>query len=158
MASKYKRAAVIAMPAVVPYYGPRPSWLTSGRPMFITTTEGVYRSRDGITVKIPAGYITDFASNPRFLWSILPPHGGLMLASLPHDWGYSHGGKSGLLPKHWWDALFHDLLVITPDVAAWKVPVAYAGVRAGGKGGWKNGWHSFVPGTVPAWEQLGGEA
>lgn len=157
MASKLKRARVIQAPALVPYYGPRPAWLTSGRPMFITTTEGIYRSRDGITITIPVGYITDFATTPRILWSLLPPHGGLMLASLPHDWGYSHGGKSGLLPKAWWDALFRDLLVITPDVPAWKIPAAYVSVRIGGKGGWVNGWHHFTPGRVPNWPELGQE-
>lgn len=150
-----RRARVIQMPAVLPYYGDRPAWLTPGRPMFITITDGIYQSRDGITVTIPAGYITDFASTPRPIWALLPPHGGLMLASLPHDWGYSHGGKSGLLPKRWWDGLFRDLLRITPDVSAWKTPVAYASVRAFGKGGWASGWHTFTPGRVPDWSRLG---
>lgn len=123
--------------------------------MFITTEVGYFRSRNGVTVETPVGYVTDFASSPRILWSILPPHGGLIIASLPHDWGYSHGGKGGLLPKSWWDALFHDLLLITPGVEAWKIPAAYAAVKVVGRGGWKNGWQDFKPATVPDWPSLG---
>ncbi|MGP9633725.1 DUF1353 domain-containing protein [Halomonas sp. AOP43-A1-21] len=123
--------------------------------MYITTESGQFRGRDGVTVEVPQGYVTDFASIPRFAWSIMPPHGGLMMASIPHDWGYSHGGKGGFLPKAWWDALFHDLLLITPGVPKWKVPVAYMAVCFGGKGGWVNGWHTFKPAELTEWAKLG---
>lgn len=155
MTTKFKQASVIKMPAMVPYFGPRPAWVTPGRPMFITTEDGHFRSREGIMAVVPKGYVTDFASTPRLLWSILPPHGGLMMASLPHDWGYSHGGKNGFLPKYWWDALFHDLLLITPGVPRWKIPAAYAAVKAAGRGGWKRGWHDFEPASAPDWPALG---
>lgn len=150
-----KRASILAMPNLVPYYGERPLWIGAGRPMWITNSEGEFRSGDGITITVPKGYITDFASTPTFIWPLIPPHGALVIASLPHDWGYSHGGKSGLLPKRWWDRLFHDLIVITPDVPAWKRKLAYPAVRFFGKGGWSKGWHSFVPGRVPDWSTLG---
>jgi len=29
----------------------------------------------GVSIKVPAGFITDFASVPQFLWWILPPFG-----------------------------------------------------------------------------------
>lgn len=154
---KHARASVLAMPNLVPYYGPTPRWVKPDRPMWITTSQGEFRSRDGIIVRVPKGYITDFASTPTIIWPILPPHGALVIASLPHDWGYSHGGKSGLLPKRWWDALFHDLIVITPDVPKWKRKVAYPAVKLFGQGGWQRGWCSFEPGTVPDWPTLGQE-
>lgn len=153
--SQRRQAKVLKMPGMVPYYGPRPAWIDPNLPMWITTEEGQFRSRDGIVVTVPKGYITDFASIPRIVWPISPPHGSLAMASLPHDWGYSHGGKSGLLPKAWWDVLFRDLARITPTVPAWKVPVAYTAVRIGGKGGWHKGWHSFEPGSIPDWSSIG---
>lgn len=153
--TKRPSARVLKMPGVVPYYGPRPAWIDAGRPMWITTEVGRFRSRDGIVVVVPKGYVTDFASTPRLLWPIMPPHGGLIIGCLPHDWGYSHGGKAGFLPKPWWDALFHDLLEITPDVPDWKVAAAYMGVCVGGKGGWKKGWHTFVAASEPDWPTLG---
>lgn len=151
----HAQAEALAMPLMVPYFGPQPAWIDSGRPMWITVTEGRFRARDGIVVTVPAGYITDFASTPRVVWWITPPHGGLVIGSVPHDWGYSHGGKSGLLPKRWWDTLFHDLVAITPDVPTWKRKAAYRAVCIGGGGGWKNGWHDFAPGRVPDWRSLG---
>lgn len=39
---------------------------------------------------IPAGYITDFASVPRWLWSILPPHGRMANAAMVHDYCYDY--------------------------------------------------------------------
>lgn len=39
---------------------------------------------------IPAGFITDFASVPRFLWSIIPPNGRTAPASVLHDFLYEN--------------------------------------------------------------------
>lgn len=38
---------------------------------------------------IPFGFVTDFASIPRFLWPILPPHGAAMPPSVLHDLHYT---------------------------------------------------------------------
>lgn len=43
-------------------------------------------SDDAITV--PAGFVTDFASIPRWLWSIFPPAGAWAKASVIHDYLY----------------------------------------------------------------------
>jgi hypothetical protein len=46
---------------------------------------------DGLeTVKIPPGFVTDFASVPRILWNILPPTGLYGKAAVVHDWLYQH--------------------------------------------------------------------
>ena len=45
---------------------------------------GAYPSTD--VVRVPAGYITDFASVPRFFWRILPPWGKYGKAAVVHDW------------------------------------------------------------------------
>lgn len=44
---------------------------------------------------IPKGYVTDFASVPKFLWSILPPLGRHNLAALLHDWMLDYLAKNG---------------------------------------------------------------
>lgn len=41
-----------------------------------------------ISIHVPKGYITDFASIPRIFWSILPPHGPWGKAAVIHDYLY----------------------------------------------------------------------
>lgn len=47
----------------------------------------------GITV--PAGYTTDFASTPKFIWCIYPPEGYYQHSAVLHDFTYDahHKGK-----------------------------------------------------------------
>ncbi len=40
-------------------------------------------------IDVPEGFVTDFASIPRVFWSILPPHGAAMPASVVHDYYYT---------------------------------------------------------------------
>lgn len=44
----------------------------------------------GTYFTIPAGYKTDFASVPQFLWGIFPPHGLAAIPSLIHDYMYDN--------------------------------------------------------------------
>lgn len=37
---------------------------------------------------VPVGYTTDFASTPKFIWSIFPPTGYYQHAAVFHDWLY----------------------------------------------------------------------
>lgn len=39
---------------------------------------------------IPQGYTTDFASVPRWLWPIFPPHGRMANAAVVHDFCYDN--------------------------------------------------------------------
>lgn len=41
-----------------------------------------------IRVTIPKGFVTNFASTPRFLWSIFPPRGRYSRAAILHDFLY----------------------------------------------------------------------
>lgn len=36
-------------------------------------------------IVVPAGFVTDFASTPRALWSVIPPTGRYQLAAVVHD-------------------------------------------------------------------------
>jgi len=39
-------------------------------------------------IVVPGGFVTDFASTPRALWSVLPPTGRYQLAAVVHDFLY----------------------------------------------------------------------
>ncbi len=39
-------------------------------------------------IKVPAGFITDFASVPKIFWSVLPPWGTYVKAAIIHDFLY----------------------------------------------------------------------
>ena len=47
-----------------------------------------WESKDGTKVTVPAGFVTDMASIPRFLWVILPPWGRYGNAAIVHDFLY----------------------------------------------------------------------
>lgn len=51
-----------------------------------TLLESEWYPAYGITV--PAGYTTDFASTPKFIWSLYPPTGWYERAALLHDYLY----------------------------------------------------------------------
>jgi len=51
-----------------------------------------YFTQDGTRgIDVHAGFITDFASVPRFFWRILPPTGKYGAASVIHDFLYRYG-------------------------------------------------------------------
>lgn len=50
---------------------------------------------------VPAGFRTDFASVPKWLWFVFPPVGFYAKAALLHDWCYYCGPKLGITR---WDA------------------------------------------------------
>lgn len=41
-------------------------------------------------IRVPAGFVTDFASTPRVLWALIPPTGRYSKASVLHDDAYQH--------------------------------------------------------------------
>jgi len=52
---------------------------------------------DKTHIMIPAGFVTDFASVPRFLWSFVPPIGKFNLAALVHDYCYVTQYRAGYI-------------------------------------------------------------
>ena len=60
----------------------------------------------GTTFTVQAGFTTDFASVPRFLWGIVAPVGKHAIAAIVHDYAYRTGGMT-----RWEaDALFRSLM------------------------------------------------
>ncbi len=62
---------------------------------------------DPWTLRIPAGFETDYATTPRCLWWWLPPDGPWMVPAIGHDWLYRHGRMTRWMA----DALFYDAMV-----------------------------------------------
>lgn len=93
-------------------------------------------------IRAPAGMITDFASVPRLLWSILPPTGVYGEAAVIHDHLYqSEGvhlkgsGISKVYTRAQCDAILLDGMKVRG--VGWSVRNAiYSGVRIGG-------WHAW---------------
>ena len=94
-----------------------------------------YSRKSGITITAPAGFVTDFASIPRFLWRIAPPaHGKYLWAAVIHDYLYRTPGAN--VTRKQADDIFLEAMV-TSKVSPWLRNSIYAAVRF-----W--GWTSFV--------------
>ena len=85
------------------------------------------------TYHVPAGFVTDFASIPRFFWRVLPPTGEYGKAAVIHDNNYR---VTTTVSQKMADDVFlegmRDL-----NVPAWKALVMYWGVRAFGRWSYK---------------------
>ena len=49
----------------------------------------IYRIKDsGLSITVPAGFVTDLVSTPRAVWTVVPPTGRYQRAAIIHDWLY----------------------------------------------------------------------
>lgn len=85
---------------------------------------------NGKVIVIPAGFWTDFASIPKFLWPVINPY-ELGLAPVLHDFIYFVGYES----QEFCDEAFLAGMV-SEDIEPWKRNTAYRGVRIGGERTW----------------------
>jgi hypothetical protein len=53
----------------------------------------------GDTITVPAGFVTDLASVPRWAWTLVPPDGPWVKAAIVHDFLYATGG-TGKWKRH----------------------------------------------------------
>lgn len=81
----------------------------------------------GYLIVIPYGFITDFASVPRFLWSWFPPWEDK--ASVLHDYLYK---KASGFSKLMADTIYLEAMRIQED-PSWKCWAKYYAVRLFGK-------------------------
>lgn len=88
---------------------------------------GKYPSHEVIVV--PKGFITDWASVPRALWSVIPPRGEYSKAVLVHDWMYVTAYRTRKIA----DRIFLEAMKVL-GVKRWKRRLMYIGVRIGGRG------------------------
>lgn len=85
---------------------------------------------------IPTGFKTDFASTPRFLWSIFPPQAEYSMAAIVHDNLY----RSHDVPRKKADRIFRSLMQHL-EVPAWKISAMYRAVRWFGGGPYKRAFN-----------------
>lgn len=93
----------------------------------------------GRNFTIPAGYKTDFASVPQFLWGIFPPHGLAAIPSLIHDYMYDNRIFADELgdenARRLADVLFLNNMRDC-GVPRWQAYIYYHGVRIFAKSWW----------------------
>ena len=99
------------------------AWWQLVRPLQFRFTTDV----DGFSVVVPAGFRTDFASVPRYLWPVFPPTGQWMAAAVVHDYLYRETSCSRFLA----DACFREAMSVLGVPLATRVAMYYA-VRVGG--------------------------
>ncbi len=83
---------------------------------------------DGITVLVPQGTVTDFASVPRWLWWLYPPDGPWQAAAVVHDYLYASSACSRFLA----DAIFRAAME-ADGVPWWRAAILYYAVRIFGR-------------------------
>ena len=82
-------------------------------------------------IKVPVGFITNFASIPKVFWPIIDPIGKHGKAAVIHDYCYFTGCYSRLKS----DAIFSEGMKVL-HVEEWKREVMYGGVVAFGWWSW----------------------
>lgn len=85
-------------------------------------------------IRVPAGFVTDFASVPRFFWRVLPPTGQYGKAAVVHDYLY----RSHEVPKEVADKVFLEGMLVL-GVPEWKARIMYAAVAVFGGRPYANG-------------------
>jgi len=74
-------------------------------------------------IVVPAGFLTDFASVPRFFWRIFPPIGDYWRSAILHDYLYS---QACICSRFLADSIFRDAM-FADRVPLWlRVPMYYA--------------------------------
>ena len=88
----------------------------------------------GHWIRVPSGFITDFASVPRLFWRLIPPWGKYARAAVVHDWLYC----SHELSRKESDRVFEHLMKEL-GVGWLKRKTMYRAVRAAGWLPWRKG-------------------
>ena len=75
-----------------PQIEPIPQTSVWSPPRYRLTADYIIMLDDGLDIIHPAGFETDLASTPRWMWAIpgFSPTGPLVFGAIPHDMGYQH--------------------------------------------------------------------
>ena len=115
---------------------------------WLITRQFRYRILDtDLVIEVPAGFVTDFASIPRPLWTLSSPHGFYSRASIIHDFLY----WDQRCTREQADRIM--LIAMQESTVGFAERQAiYAGVRAGGQPAWDDNATTRAKGmlrTVP---------
>ena len=83
---------------------------------------------------IPAGFYSDFASAPQWLWWLIPPHGLSAMPCIVHDYMYEH--RKFQYTRRQADMFWYGLM-IQAGVPRWQRRLMFAYVRLLGGITWK---------------------
>ena len=97
----------------------------------ITTLEEIWFEYCGMQICVPAGYVSDGASVPRFLWRLLSPciDPKTLVPSIVHDFLYEWELGTRYEADLWYAAALS-----REGYPDWKCLLTLIGVRLGGKG------------------------
>ena len=96
------------------------------------TSELIRKDSKGLMwIDVPAGFVTDFASVPKWGWSVIPPIGKHSKASIIHDYIYVTN-KEG---RPWADAVYFEAMSVSNTNIFIKY-ACYWGVRLLGRKAW----------------------
>jgi hypothetical protein F3_01659 len=98
-----------------------------GHKLWEVTTDFTYLVC-GFDIKVPAGFITDLASTPKYLWLTFPPFGRYTDAAIVHDYLYSAKCVYQNITREQSDKIFLELMK-SLGVPKWKRVLMYRGVR-----------------------------
>ena len=84
-------------------------------------------------IVVPAGFVTDFASTPRALWSVIPPTGRYQLAAVVHDFLYWDQGCT----REQADAIFR-VAMAESNVKPFERDLMWEAVRNFGQSAWND--------------------
>ena len=84
--------------------------------------------KNGQTIKVAEGYLTDLASIPRIARSIIKGHNRYTLAAIVHDYLCTHGDQFKVNRKRA-DDIFLEIM-LGCEVPKWKAYSMYGAVRA----------------------------
>jgi hypothetical protein len=102
----------------------------------------------GILYVVRRGYVTDFASVPRFIWWLVPPYGAYTAAAIVHDYLITDALPAGRISSRRVDRVFREAMKEL-DVSFVRRWLMWAGVRWGAltnpkrRGGWS--WLKDAP-------------
>jgi hypothetical protein len=102
--------------------------------MWYLTREISWSPNPGValpSVTVPVGFVTDFASIPRALWSLLPRDGDYVWAAVVHDYLYWEQKTSKADADSVFNAAMEDYKIPTLERIA-----IYEGVSWGGQSSW----------------------
>lgn len=118
--------------ASLPYYDQR---------AFVLTQNMEFRLVDGESLVVPAGFVTDYASIPQYLWSIYSPHDVYSRAAVVHDYLY----WTQQCTKEQADNLFL-IAMKESSVGSYTRTIVYEGVVKAGRSSWCENKNARVKG------------
>ena len=100
----------------------------------VLTQDLLYRVlQTTFVIVVPTGFVTDFASTPRALWSVIPPTGRYQLAAVVHDFLYWDQGCT----REQADAIFR-VAMAESNVKPFERDLMWDAVRNFGQSAWND--------------------